>query len=102
VQFGSRGTYVYLVNEQSQATVRDIVLGPSDGSYQAVTQGLKAGDPVVLEGLDRLREGRSVTLVSGVSAPPAAPGKAGTGGREGGKGGKAKTETKTTPVAAGK
>jgi multidrug efflux system membrane fusion protein len=63
VQFGSRGTYVYLVNEQNQATVRDIVLGPSDGTYQSVAQGLKPGEPVVLEGLDRLREGRTVVVV---------------------------------------
>jgi len=64
VQYGSRGTYVYVVNEKSQSVVRDLVLGPADGTLQSVTQGLKAGDEVVLEGLDRLREGRSVTLIN--------------------------------------
>lgn len=63
VQFGSRGTYVFVVNEKSESTVRDIVLGPSDGTLQAVTSGLAPGDAVVLEGIDRLREGRAVVLV---------------------------------------
>ncbi|HEX2860094.1 MAG TPA: efflux RND transporter periplasmic adaptor subunit, partial [Lacunisphaera sp.] len=63
VQFGSRGTYVYVVNEQSKATVRDIVLGSAEGLEQAVTSGLQPGDAVVLEGIDRLREGRDVVVV---------------------------------------
>ena len=37
VQYGSRGTYVYLVNAEGKATVRDIVLGPADGNaYEEV------------------------------------------------------------------
>ncbi|MES2693070.1 MAG: MdtA/MuxA family multidrug efflux RND transporter periplasmic adaptor subunit [Verrucomicrobiota bacterium] len=63
IQYGSRGTYVYMVNEQTQASVRDVVLGPSDGELQSITKGVKPGDRVVLEGLDRLREGRALTLV---------------------------------------
>jgi multidrug efflux system membrane fusion protein len=63
VQFGSKGTYVYVVNDKSQSTIRPVVLGPSDGVLQAVTEGLAAGDAVVLEGLDRLREGKSVVVV---------------------------------------
>jgi multidrug efflux system membrane fusion protein len=80
VLYGSRGTYVYLVNAESQSTVRDIVLGPSDGTNQSVAKGLEPGELVVLEGLDRLREGRVVTIVG----PEAAP----TGAKAGGKGGK--------------
>ncbi|HVU32774.1 MAG TPA: efflux RND transporter periplasmic adaptor subunit [Opitutaceae bacterium] len=67
VQFGSRGTYVYVVNAQSKAMVRDVVLGPADGGEQAITKGLEAGDLVVLEGLDRLREGRRVLVVKEAS-----------------------------------
>lgn len=64
VQHGSRGTYVYAVNEKNQATVRDVVLGPAEGEWQSIEKGLAEGDTVVLEGLDRLREGRTVTLVT--------------------------------------
>jgi multidrug efflux system membrane fusion protein len=75
VQFGSRGTYVYIVNEKSQASVREIALGPAEGLEQAVTSGLAAGDPVVLEGIDRLREGRDVVVVDdkGTLASPPGP-----------------------------
>jgi multidrug efflux system membrane fusion protein len=73
VQYGSRGTYVYLVNATSKATVRDVVLGPSDGSRQAIAEGLKLGEMVILEGLDRLREGRSVSLVGAAEAAGTKP-----------------------------
>jgi membrane fusion protein, multidrug efflux system len=68
VQFGSRGTYVYIVDEANKAVLRDVVIGPTAGDEQAITKGLKAGDAVVLEGLDRLREGSGV-VVSNESAP---------------------------------
>jgi membrane fusion protein, multidrug efflux system len=86
VLYGSRGTYVYLVNAESQATVRDVVLGPSDGTNQSIAKGLEPGELVVLEGLDRLREGRVVTIVGPEAAPTGAKG----GGKGGGKGDKSK------------
>lgn len=70
VQYGSRGTYVYVVTDKNKVTIRDIVLGPADGVNQAVTKGLSSGDLVVLEGLDRLREGRNVVVIKdGVVTP---------------------------------
>jgi multidrug efflux system membrane fusion protein len=72
VQFGSRGPYVYVVNEQNLATVRDLQLGPAEGEFQAVVKGLKPGDNVITEGVDRLREGRAVTMVTDEPAPVAA------------------------------
>lgn len=78
VQFGSRGTYVYVVDATNIARVRDVVLGPNDGTLQAVTKGLSAGDSVVLEGLDRLRDGRGVVVANeptpaAAATPVAAP-----------------------------
>ncbi|MCH2396140.1 hypothetical protein [Oceanibaculum sp.] len=46
-----------------KATVRPVSLGPTSGGRIAVTEGLAKDDEVVLEGLDRLREGREVTIV---------------------------------------
>lgn len=71
VQFGSRGTYVYVINAEDTATVRDVVLGPADGTTQSIASGLADGDRVVLEGLDRLREGRKVIIVA--DQPPVSP-----------------------------
>lgn len=83
IQYGSRGTYVFVVNEAGLATVRDVVLGPSDEGVQSVAQGLAAGDKVVLEGIDRLREGRPVSLVNadGSVTPPPAAAEAGKGAK---------------------
>jgi len=91
IQYGSRGTYVYLVTEDSLAAVRDVVLGPAEEGVQAVLQGLSGGERVVLEGIDRLREGRPVTIVAAdgtVTPPPAGKGDQGGKGSKGGKGGK--------------
>ena len=73
VQFGSKGTYVYVVNGKNQSTIRPVVLGATDGVLQSVTEGLAPGDPVVLEGLDRLREGKSVVVVKDEGAVAKAP-----------------------------
>lgn len=71
VQYGSRGTYVYLIGAEEKATVRDVVLGPSDGSYQSIAKGLELGERVIVEGVDRLREGRLVIAVGDQPAPSA-------------------------------
>jgi multidrug efflux system membrane fusion protein len=87
VQFGSRGTYVYAVTAENTAQVRDVAVGPTDGDFYSITKGLQAGDRVVLEGLDRLRDGRAVLVVGEGAAPEggAAPKKS-----EGGEGKKGK------------
>jgi membrane fusion protein, multidrug efflux system len=81
VQHGSRGPYVYVVNANSQANVRDVMLGASDGEQQAIAQGLQPGELVILEGVDRLREGRTVALVGNepTTKSAAAPLKEGPG-----------------------
>ncbi|MBQ0794496.1 efflux RND transporter periplasmic adaptor subunit [Zhongshania sp.] len=87
VQHGSQGSYVYVV-EDSKAYIRQITTGIVDSDRVAVIDGLQAGDRVVIEGLDRLRDGRDV-IVDG-DAPVAAVdqragGAADSGSREGGK-----------------
>lgn len=70
VQFGSRGTYVYVI-DKDVAAIRDIVLGPVEGNLQSIVKGLEPGDAVVLEGLDRLREGSRVLIVTDTPTPAA-------------------------------
>lgn len=62
VQHGSQGPYVYTVRD-GKAVLRRVALGASDGERLVVTQGLAEGDSVVLEGLDRLRDGIDVAQV---------------------------------------
>lgn len=62
VQYGSDGTYVYTV-ANNKADVRPLVLGVVDNGRLEIKEGLKAGEQVVLEGLDRLRPGRDVEIL---------------------------------------
>jgi len=68
VQHGSRGTFVYTV-EGGKARLRDVRLGATVDGRSAVLEGVAAGEPVVLEGIDRLREGSDVRLIDGPTGP---------------------------------
>lgn len=70
VQYGSAGTYVYTI-EQEKAQITYVTLGPVDNGMVAVESGLVEGTPVVLEGLDRLRPGRAVEMITESDAQPA-------------------------------
>jgi multidrug efflux system membrane fusion protein len=67
-------SFVYLVNPDSTVAVRPVTTGIADGEQVAVTQGLAAGNIVVTEGGDRLRDGATVILPAAtpVHAGPAA------------------------------
>jgi membrane fusion protein, multidrug efflux system len=71
IQRGAPGTFVYLVKSDDTVTVQKVVLGPSQGESQAITSGLAAGDLVVTDGADKLKNGAKVSLPT--AASPAAP-----------------------------
>lgn len=62
VQYGADGTYIYVV-ENNKAQLKMLELGVVDNGQVEVRKGLAAGDQIVMEGLDRLRPGRDVTVV---------------------------------------
>jgi len=68
---GTLSTFVYVVKPDSTVAVRPITLGQVDGNNVAVTSGLAAGDTVVTDGGDRLRDGAAV-LLPGAPDPTAA------------------------------
>ena len=72
VQHGSRGSYVYVIVD-NKAQVRDLSLGPASGGRTVVLKGMKDGEPVVLEGLDRLQDGRAVNIVQATELPASSP-----------------------------
>jgi len=51
-----------VVKDDSTVSVRPVKLGPSDGERVAVESGLAAGEQVVVDGMDRLREGARVQV----------------------------------------
>jgi multidrug efflux system membrane fusion protein len=80
VQQGPNGTYVYVVNADETATRRAVTLSHEDEQIAIISEGVAAGDRVVIDGASRLTDGKKVEIApaAGVAAPtagqPAAPG----------------------------
>ncbi|HEK1684357.1 TPA: MdtA/MuxA family multidrug efflux RND transporter periplasmic adaptor subunit [Pseudomonas putida] len=74
IQFGNDGTFAYVVNAENKVNVRKLKVGASDGENSVILEGLKAGERLVLEGTDRLREGTQVEVVEDSSQVPTTPG----------------------------
>lgn len=64
-------------------SVRRVKLGAADGGRVVVTEGLKVGEVVVIDGADKLREGAKVEVITGdpVAAAARPASGAGRGGR---------------------
>jgi multidrug efflux system membrane fusion protein len=79
IQRGSPGTFVYRVNEDNTVSMRVVKLGPVEGETTVVDSGLAAGEVIVIDGADKLRDGAKIEPVSPEqrAAPPA-------GARQGG------------------
>jgi len=74
VQFGTNGTFVYVMDGDNKVKIRQLKVGPSDEQSTVVTEGLADGDRVVLEGTDRLRDGSTVEVVNDSKDVPVSPG----------------------------
>jgi multidrug efflux system membrane fusion protein len=80
IRHGPQGDFVYVLQPDSTVKVRQVTSGPGTGESTSIASGLKAGETVITEGGDRLRDGAAVTLPR-----PQRP--AGGGGGAGGAGG---------------
>ena len=87
LQRGTKGSFVYVVGPESAVSVRPVVPGPASGDVVAIEQGLAAGEQVVTDGLDKLREGAKVEVTTPGAGSKGGEGK-GKGGEGKGKGGK--------------
>jgi membrane fusion protein, multidrug efflux system len=78
IQRGAPGTFVYVVDKNDTVAVRPVTLGPSTAENTAITKGLQAGESVVVDGADKLKEGAKVALrppsAIGAAASAASPG----------------------------
>ena len=68
VQIGPSGNFVYLLNGDETVSKRDVVTGAANGASTTITSGLSAGDQVVIDGVDRLRDGAKVRVVDNATA----------------------------------
>ncbi len=62
---------VAVVDQNSKVSIRLVKMGERIGAWWEVTEGLKAGDRVVVQGLQKAREGSTVTVKEWT--PPAQP-----------------------------
>lgn len=84
---GAMGTYVYVINADNTVSVRQVTVGPvftiaGNVSMTTILSGLSAGDRVVTDGTDRLRDGMHVNI-SSVDNKPVAPAPAAAPGGNG-------------------
>ncbi len=81
VQRGPQGAYVFRVEANETAKREPVTVGHEDADASIITQGLKPGDHVVVDGASRLSDGTKVTVVQPAPAgaqpaaeQPSAPG----------------------------
>lgn len=62
VQTGNEGTFVYVVQPDQSVKVQSVRTGVADGNMVAVESGLTVGQTIVVDGLDKLRDGSKVQV----------------------------------------
>lgn len=108
VQMGPQSTFVYVVKPDKTVELRNVKLGPREGAQQVIDDGLKPGEQVVTDGVDKLIPGTKVTArppagtAKGATTRPTgaggASGAGGRAGRSGGKGGGGTTRPASVPA----
>ena len=63
LQLGTGGSYVYVVNPNQTVSIAKVKPGQTSGNDTIIDQGLKEGQKVVIDGLDKLREGSKVRVI---------------------------------------
>lgn len=64
VQRGTKGAYAYVLQEDHTVSLRTLVVGVTQGERSLVLEGLKSGERVVTQGVDRLRDGAKVEVIT--------------------------------------
>ncbi|MGB8516511.1 MAG: efflux RND transporter periplasmic adaptor subunit [Gallionella sp.] len=75
IAVGASGSYVYVIDAANKVAVRPVTTAVTHQDYTAISAGIKVGERVVTDGLDRLKDGGAVEIVAqyGVKSAPAAP-----------------------------
>lgn len=62
IQHDTQGAFVYVVDPQFSVQLRRVTLGPTEADKVVVLSNLAADETVVVEGIDRLRDGSRVDI----------------------------------------
>ncbi|MFY0476313.1 efflux RND transporter periplasmic adaptor subunit [Achromobacter marplatensis] len=67
VQYGTEGAFVFVIGDDQRAVRRVLQLGSANAGRVVVEAGLAASERVVVEGVDRLHDGRDVQIVESLT-----------------------------------
>jgi membrane fusion protein (multidrug efflux system) len=70
LQVDQAGSYVLVVGADNKVEQRRVKLGPIQGADITVSDGLKPGELVVVEGIQKVRPGEAVTAMPTDQSPP--------------------------------
>jgi membrane fusion protein (multidrug efflux system) len=70
LQLDQQGVFVMIVDQENKAQVRRIEVGESRGNVIAVVSGLKAGELVITQGVQKVRPGQVVSATPPAAAEP--------------------------------
>ncbi len=86
IQRGTQGTFCYVVGQDQTVALRPVTVGPVSGDTVAIDKGLEAGEAVVIDGADKLRQGAKVEVASAEARDAARRGQRADGGGPAGEG----------------
>jgi membrane fusion protein (multidrug efflux system) len=70
LQLDQAGPFVFVVDAENKAQLRRVKTGPSREGYTAIAEGLKEGELVIVQGVQRVRPGMVVNATEAPAAPP--------------------------------
>jgi len=80
IQHGAPGTFVYQLNDDNTVSVKTVSLGPGNATVTQLLSGLPPGAKVVVDGVDRLKDGAKVTVPDAAAPATGAAPAAGAAG----------------------
>jgi multidrug efflux system membrane fusion protein len=60
IRRGTSGEFVYIITDENKVKMRPVTTGPAKNNMIAIINGIKAGERVAIDGLDRLRDGTDI------------------------------------------
>ena len=70
VRNGANGDFVYVLNDDKTVSQRNVTRGQATPERVVIASGLQAGEQVVTEGADRLKDGAAVQLAADLASAP--------------------------------
>jgi membrane fusion protein (multidrug efflux system) len=62
LQLDQAGSFVLIVNPDNKVEMRRVTPGPQDGTDTVITDGLKPGERVIVDGIQKVRVGQTVSV----------------------------------------